>query len=801
MSQTIFDCHKFTLRKQFYKVYLLLCTALISMFWILGASDKSSAQVNRSNQVAGGLQLGLGELLPVPRSPVPSGKVTPGLQTVPPPPGALGFGVTSASSDIATITPFANPIFQLVQQAPSNQIKQLENAFIQQQTPGNKPKAKYPVRPSDSAMLAPKNQVQTNVLLSATGGDSTVVGSGQQNLGQFNALVAQLPPLPSGAIATREFTAPNVATGLTFNSQPNSQVAPLPPLPGEPPRQQFIANAAPTFNQLLNAQGGITSTSGAIATQEFTAPAAPTFNQLLNPQGGITSTSGAITTQEFTAPAAPTVNQLVNTQPQVAPLPPLPGTSAIQQVATNGAPTFKGLLDNQGGTQPVSGTTAPTFNQIINAQSEMPPGVSGGTAAPTFNQIINAQSPMPPDVSGGTAAPTFNQITNAQSPMPPDVSGGTAAPTFNQILNNPGQGFPANQVAPAPQTTQAPAIPQPVPRQRPAISSTALKEPSLILQGVYVTQGGDSSARARVSGIYPVTPQILFGATLDLTSENSTFDDSRRQGLNINELYFATSLTGLPNLRFVVGQMDLTSYFDRNSFAKDGASQFFNPVFQTNPALAATGIASRPGLLVNWSVTDSIEAKAAVFSSADRTSEFTLDGFAGEIGIRNGNLIIRGTYASDRDSGNGDSFAESFSLARNSEGTEFGTQKNDREEAYGLNAEVFIPNLKLGLFGRYGRYENRDLGKGADTYVFGASFVDLFTADDRLGLAYGRALSNDSLRRGENPDVLELFYDFKFLPNLRLGLSVQGRDSFEETVLGVRVKTEFDVTPRGRIAR
>ena len=87
--------------------------------------------------------------------------------------------------------------------------------------------------------------------------------------------------------------------------------------------------------------------------------------------------------------------------------------------------------------------------------------------------------------------------------------------------------------------------------------------------------------------------------------------------------------------------------------------------------------------------------------------------------------------------------------------------------------------MKLGLFGRYGRYENRDLGKGADTYSFGLSFLDLFTPDDRLGLAYGRALSNDSLRRGDNPDVLELFYDFQFLPNLRFGFTVQGRDGFD----------------------
>ncbi len=271
--------------------------------------------------------------------------------------------------------------------------------------------------------------------------------------------------------------------------------------------------------------------------------------------------------------------------------------------------------------------------------------------------------------------------------------------------------------------------------------------------------------------------------------------------MNINELYFATSLAGLPNLRVAVGQLDLTSYFDRNSFAKDGASQFFNPVFQTNPALAATGIASRTGLLVNWSVNDNIEAKAAVFSSADKISSFALDGFAGEIGVRYGNAIIRGTYATDRDAGVRDTFPEAFGIPRNKERTAFGPLKDDREEAYGLNAEVFVPNLKIGLFGRYGRFEDRDLGKGADTYVFGVSRLDLFTRDDRVGLAYGRALSNESLHRGNPADVLELYYDFPFISNLRLGFTVQGRNSFDETVVGVRVRSEFDITPRGRVAR
>jgi hypothetical protein len=46
-----------------------------------------------------------------------------------------------------------------------------------------------------------------------------------------------------------------------------------------------------------------------------------------------------------------------------------------------------------------------------------------------------------------------------------------------------------------------------------------------------------------------------------------------------------------------------------------------------------------------------------------------------------------------------------------------------------------------------------------------------------------------------------MFYDFKFISNLRVGFSVQARDDFSETVFGIRVKSEFDVTPTGRITQ
>jgi hypothetical protein len=244
----------------------------------------------------------------------------------------------------------------------------------------------------------------------------------------------------------------------------------------------------------------------------------------------------------------------------------------------------------------------------------------------------------------------------------------------------------------------------------------------------------------------------------------------------------------------LVGQLDLTSYFDRNSFAKDGATHFFNSTFQTNPALNAAGISSRQAALVNWTVSDTIEAKAAVFSSARDVANFSLDGFAGEVALRQGNFILRGTYASDRDAGSKTGFNEIFQVRRDS--GRFGPERGDREEAYGINAEVFIPKIRTGLFGRYGRYTNRAVDLSGDTWMAGVSVLDLFAKNDRFGIAYGQRLSNDRLRRSNGapyPDVFEVFYDFPVLDNIHLGFSYQGLDGFRESFFGVRVRADFDL--------
>ncbi|MEO8890566.1 MAG: porin [Coleofasciculaceae cyanobacterium] len=316
--------------------------------------------------------------------------------------------------------------------------------------------------------------------------------------------------------------------------------------------------------------------------------------------------------------------------------------------------------------------------------------------------------------------------------------------------------------------------------------------PTLFFQGVVINQG-DTSARARLTGLYPISPNALFGGTAEVGT-GPDFSDPQSGSFRINELYFTGNLPSYPNLRLTAGLVDLTSYFDRNSFAKDAATQFFNPVFQTNPALSATGIASRPAVLLNWNITDNIEAKAAGFSSAESIGDIGLDAFVGELGFRAGNGIVRATYATDRDvERNG--FKEIYGIQRSP--GEIGPRSSDRESSYGINGEYFFPEIKMGVFGRYGRYENTSIGRGGDTYSVGLNFLDLFMRDDRLGFGYGRNLSNDELRRqtgAKIPDVLELFYDVRLSPILRAAVTLQERNQFTETVVGFRIKTEFDVS-------
>jgi hypothetical protein len=461
-----------------------------------------------------------------------------------------------------------------------------------------------------------------------------------------------------------------------------------------------------------------------------------------------------------TPPGVPAPNGVVsNTVPWSAASLPTGQTYPValpqQQVVFQPAPPqgYWAVSPGYGYSQPVmplpTGQTAYP-STFYNAPATVPTGdiplpvpvaPSGSTNIPTL--------PAPPSVAPTIPVNPYPGVSPAYSPITPVSL--TPAPVSSQTV--------------PPSSTTATNLAVDIPRE-------PITGPDLDLQGLYILQGDNSSARARVSGSAFLTPNLLVGGVLDVvTGPDLTNDD----GLQLTELYLAASIPGVPGLRLRFGQLDLTSYFDRNSFAKDASRDFFNSTFQTNPALIAGAnvTASRPAGLVQWSITDDIAFSGAVFSSDADIGEFALNGFAGEASFRAGDLIVRGTFISSEDS-------------------EFqGT--GDRLESYGVNAEWFIPNLNIGLFGRYGHLENTESDLEADTYSFGLNALDVFMDDDRLGVGYGRNLEVNE--GDDNPDVLEIFYDFELLPNIRTGFTLQPRNSFSETYSGFRIRTDIDLTP------
>jgi hypothetical protein len=441
--------------------------------------------------------------------------------------------------------------------------------------------------------------------------------------------------------------------------------------------------------------------------------------------------------------------------------------------------------------------------EVGNAQTDAQTDAQTAASAAPIAQATPTPSSPP-----ATVPPTAVPPTTA--PTPPVAR--PTAPSDNQFVVPPGltdrepMGEPLPVAPPATPNTPDPTpdAPQPPPTDPfGATGSTSSRDlgapittPVLRLQGAYVLQGDEDTFRVRAIGVYPLNDWLEVGAVVDATDDGD-FNILEGAGVDLTELYVAAApIRSLPNLRFVAGQIDFTSYFDRNSFAKDRTTHFFNSVFQSNPALQATTFTSRPGALLNWTVTDNIELKAAAFSSEPDLGDFAIDGFAGELGFRLQNFIIRGTYTSAIDGGTRTGFDEIFSLDRGDGRT--GPLDGDREEAYGINAEYFFPDINLGLFGRYGHYTNLDLDgeNTADTYSFGLNLLDLIMPDDRLGLGYGRQLSNSSLRDDETPDVIEIFYDARVLPNLRVGVTFQALNEFSESIAGFRIRTDFDLIPR-----
>lgn len=347
-----------------------------------------------------------------------------------------------------------------------------------------------------------------------------------------------------------------------------------------------------------------------------------------------------------------------------------------------------------------------------------------------------------------------------------------------------------------PPSAQADSLPPPA--ACPCEPSDTKPASVLQVQGTYIQQGDEATGQARVFVSYPITDYSNISGALEFTEGNAL--STSAEGLRIQELYYDAQLPGQSNVNVTVGKTDLTSHFDRNSFAKDGTTHFFNSTLQSNPALVNAGMASRPAAVARWRATDGVILKGAVFSSDADLTELGADGVAAEVGVWRSNTLVRATYVTGEDRGADTVFQEGYSLLRS--GGQTGVKPGDREHALGLNAETYFPSKRLGAFARYGWYHNSGLGESAQTYSAGLNALDVWRDQDRLGLAYGRDLSNERLRKQQGqpvPDVVEVFYDTPVTPNLRAGITLQQRQGFSETVLGFRIKANFMASPIERL--
>ena len=184
-----------------HKPCALFCAASISIVGSLSLSNISQAQVISPQQQANKIPNSL-NLLSVPKSSIPTGRTKLRLKAVPPPPNV---------SNVRAILPEQ----KVKQYLPLQNIQQLENSFIKQQTIG-KPKP---------LVIQKSTSIETEIDIKSIGGPLTEISEANQ----LNAQLAPLPAPPGTNLEFTEFTSPS------YNSQ--ATVAPLPPLPGTRPQQ------------------------------------------------------------------------------------------------------------------------------------------------------------------------------------------------------------------------------------------------------------------------------------------------------------------------------------------------------------------------------------------------------------------------------------------------------------------------------------------------------------------------------------------------------------------------------------
>ena len=230
-----------------------------------------------------------------------------------------------------------------------------------------------------------------------------------------------------------------------------------------------------------------------------------------------------------------------------------------------------------------------------------------------------------------------------------------------------------------------------------------------------------------------------------------------------------------------IGKVDLTNYFDINTVANDGNSQFLAGAFVNSAVLGAPGIG--PGMRVHGKLTESLTLGLG-YGSGDADSADILDhGFAvGELDCRLKPGGLEGNY---RVYGTLDGAAPD------------GVKKLSAKHAFGYGFSVDQQvSENLTLFGRFGR-RDEDAYAAKSAWSAGFRYVGPIPrrGDDSIGFGYGQVLAESASAQER---LLEAYYKAKISDRIAISPHLQylinplgNKDADNVLVTGLRTLIIF----------
>lgn len=268
-------------------------------------------------------------------------------------------------------------------------------------------------------------------------------------------------------------------------------------------------------------------------------------------------------------------------------------------------------------------------------------------------------------------------------------------------------------------------------------------------------------------------PPLFNSPNGNTTGTNNDIEGFNSSQLNLNEARYEHLLLN-DTLMVVLGQMDITSYFDENNFANDETMHYLAQQFDNNSAIEWGGSENffGPGLVLLASPTKSLDFSLGWFEGDGDYNEMFRNPFLigqatlkTKIGGFKGNYRL---YAWSRMTPHCKSASDSAIFTNcdsELESTGEHIKIKDSNTGFGLSLDQQISE-SIGLWARFG-YQDPDVSQFDKAVSIGSVISKLIgRPDDKLGIAYGAVFPSNTFEnstgRSDIEHYAEVYYKYVF---------------------------------------